>query len=399
MTKFQICIMRDCAMLIVALFMVSCTSSISQELSVKNHLDIERYETIAIPIESLDTLLKKQADRIIVKDLDGNKIIISQLIDVNDDGVMDEILFQSLFAPKQELKFSLEIAKEKLPQQVSSTTYARLVPERIDDFAWENDLVAFRTYGPEAQRLVDEGEKGGTLSSGIDCWLKRVDYPIINKWYKKYVDGGSYHNDDGEGYDPYHVGISRGCGGTGVWQNDSLFVSKNFTSAKVIDNGPVRTTFELQYAAWDVNGISLRERKRISINAGSQFYNMKVWLSSSAEIPNLTVGVTLHDKKGVAKIDSLNGWVSYWEPMDDSMLGTGVVIDPKYASRYIDFRTPKKDLSHLYIITNPAEDHLEYFGGFAWKKSGWFNSAEEWDRCLLNKSKTLASPLEIVFIR
>ncbi|MFP3822536.1 DUF4861 family protein, partial [Bacillus sp. SIMBA_008] len=50
------------------------------------------------------------------------------------------------------------------------TTYARFVPERIDDFAWENERVAFRTYGPEAQRLVDEGKEGGTLSSGIDIW-------------------------------------------------------------------------------------------------------------------------------------------------------------------------------------------------------------------------------------
>ena len=31
-------------------------------------------------------------------------------------------------------------------------TYARFVPEREDDFAWENDLVAFRAYGPAMRR-------------------------------------------------------------------------------------------------------------------------------------------------------------------------------------------------------------------------------------------------------
>ena len=52
---------------------------------------------------------------------------------------------------------------------------ARFVPERKDDFAFENDKVAFRIYGPT---LRDSKE-----NSGVDCWVKRVDYPIIDKWY------------------------------------------------------------------------------------------------------------------------------------------------------------------------------------------------------------------------
>jgi len=45
--------------------------------------------------------------------------------------------------------------------------------------------------------LTDGGFKGGTLTSGIDCWMKGViDYPIINNGTKKHMDGGSYHEDD-----------------------------------------------------------------------------------------------------------------------------------------------------------------------------------------------------------
>jgi len=46
------------------------------------------------------------------------------------------------------------------------------------NFAWENDKVAFRTYGPEApasDKMADL--RDGTLTAGIDCWMKRVDYP------------------------------------------------------------------------------------------------------------------------------------------------------------------------------------------------------------------------------
>ena len=101
-----------------------------------------------------------------------------------------------------------------------SATFCRLVPERKDDFAWENDKIAFRAYGPALRKSKE--------NSGIDCWLKRVNYPIINKWYKDSAAGKSYHKDHGEGYDPYKVGDSRGCGGTALWLNGHMITSNVF---------------------------------------------------------------------------------------------------------------------------------------------------------------------------
>jgi hypothetical protein len=65
----------------------------------------------------------------------------------------------------------------KLPKVFMSPTpraFARFVPERKDDFAWENDLVAFRTSGPAL--------RPGPENSGIDCWFERVPDPIVDKW-------------------------------------------------------------------------------------------------------------------------------------------------------------------------------------------------------------------------
>ncbi len=53
--------------------------------------------------------------------------------------------------------------------QKTSLVQARFVPERMDDFAFENDKVAFRVYGPAL--------KNSQENNGTDCWLKRVDYP------------------------------------------------------------------------------------------------------------------------------------------------------------------------------------------------------------------------------
>lgn len=76
-------------------------------------------------------------------------------------------------------------------------TFARFVPERLDDFAWENDRIAFRMYGPALQKL--DGNKTG---SGMDVWCKHVRQPVINSMYAR----KNYHNDDGHAADTYRPG-------------------------------------------------------------------------------------------------------------------------------------------------------------------------------------------------
>ena len=47
---------------------------------------------------------------------------------------------------------------------VEPKTFCRFVPERSDDFAWENDKIAFRAYGPALSASAE--------NSGIDCLPK-----------------------------------------------------------------------------------------------------------------------------------------------------------------------------------------------------------------------------------
>jgi len=392
--------MKKVLIFFAACCFISCLNiGEKKHITIKNNLTTDRRETVSISGSQLVSLLKNNpSGAIVVKEESTGKIILSQLIDNNGDGSPDELIFQADFKALEKKKFTLLVSAEKVPAiSPEERTFSRLVPERIDDFAWENNRVAFRTYGPEAQRLVDENQKGGTLSSGMDCWLKRVHYPIIDKWYKKYVDGGTYHKDSGEGYDPYHVGASRGCGGIGVWKNDSLYVSKNFTTAKIIANGPIRTIFELTYAAWFVDAITVQEKKTISVDLGSQLSRYEVKLESvGGTLPNCTAGITLHDKKGEVNVNVPQGWFRHWEPIDDSELGTGIVANPSAIQSHLDYRTAKKDLSQLYIIMKPATEYV-YYAGFAWKKAGAITTAKDWDNYLDQYAKRLASPLEIVF--
>lgn len=364
---------------------------------MKNPLAIARHEVVSIPKNELDKMKDGNSGKAwVVKEKKSDVIVLSQGIDLDGDTVVDELIFEVTLQPNETKEFIVSQGHESKSNSPTRSTHSRLVPERIDDYAWENDLVAFRTYGPEAQRLVDENQKGGTLSSGLDCWLKRVNYPVIDKWYKKYVDGGTYHKDDGEGYDPYHVGASRGCGGIGVWQNDSLYVSKNFVSTKKIAEGPLRNIFELTYAPWQASGSVIKETKRITIDLGEQLYKVEEIFSSDKKLPNITIGITLHEKKGKVSTDPREGTFSYWEAIDDSELGTAVVINPSYIISHSDYRTKKKDLSQLYIIAKP-QSGLSYYAGYAWTKAGAITTPEEWMNYLSIFSKRLRTPLIVTF--
>jgi hypothetical protein len=336
-------------------------------------------------------------ERIRVKSVATGAYHVTQAVDEDGDGRADILLFQTDIAAKGKLVFECIGSSE--PQVLPNIrTFGRFVPERIDDFAWENDRVAFRTYGPKAQQITESGAPGGTLSSGMDCWLKSVPYPIIDTWYRRNVETpGAYHVLTEEGYDPYHVGSSRGCGGIGVWMGDTLWASKNFISYKVLANGPIRTLFELTYAPWTANGISITETKRISLDLGSNLTRFEIQVQGSKPLPNITAGITLHDQKGTVRVDAEKGWFRHWEPMDVSEMGEGIVVPKMYLQGYKENRVSAADQSQLLVFTKPIDGRVVYYAGFGWKKSGQFSDPEAWDTYLNEYAARIAAPLQISF--
>jgi hypothetical protein len=270
----------------------------------------------------------------------------------------------------------------KEPGQTAETrTYCRFVPERMDDFAWENDKIAFRVYGPKCQELAERGKPGGLISSGIDCWLKRVDYPIIDKWYKKSKTGGSYHRDDGEGLDNFHVGKSRGCGGTAIRYNGEFIVSKNFAEWQILENGPSRSVFRLKYKPVMVGGKPVTETKTFTIKAGDNFFRCDVEFESELHIDTLAIGLTLHGNKGQTDY-SPDGWISYWEPIGDSEIGTGAFVGKDVLLGHLKVANAKPDWKHIWLLAAPKNNKVTYYVGFGWKKSGQFSSKKEWTEYL-----------------
>ncbi len=381
--------------LLYALVFFSCSNKNERVIvvNIKNDLLVDRmFETVEVDVSHLNL---DDKNLVVVSALKDEKIT-SQLVDNNLDGQMDVLLFQPEIPGNVEKLFYIKYSNA--PQLLETHCYSRFVPERTDDYAWENNRIAFRTFGPTAQKMSEENIKGGTLTSGIDAWLKRVEYPIINKWYKKHLSGeASYHKDNGEGLDNFHVGTSRGIGGIAIKTNESYATSKNFIAWKTITNGPIRTSFELIYDNWEVNGKVISEKKIISLDYGQNLSKFSIKLNGSNTI---SAGITLHKKEGEITANLNSGWVSYWEPHDGSALGMGIITNTKNVNGVDEHVSNEKDKSNLFLELKRNDNSLfSYFAGFGWKKSGQFESKDEWNNYLEHFAQCLKSPLQVSIIR
>ena len=376
---------------ITAIAFFSCAQEKQTTIIVTNSLDFTRnVETISLSKEKLNV---KDLNSVGIKDAASGELQTTQLVDVDGDTVMDEILFQPTVNANATKNFKVVTVTKAEKPKATAYCYSRFVPERTDDYTWENNKVAFRTFGPVAQKMIEDGVKGGTLSSGIDAWLKRVEYPIINLWYKRNdKKKGAYHKDHGEGLDNFHVGVSRGVGGTAVKVDSTYYFSRNFTSYKTITTGPIRTSFELTYATWDANGNPIDETKRITLDYGQNLSRFEIDVKGTETISS---GLTLHKKKGITNQNKSNFWISHWETIEDAQVGTGIVtLEPHFkgSEKYV---TSRKDESNHFLHLNVVDDKVVFYSGFGWEKQGEFTNSKDWEAYLTKFSKQINNPLKV----
>jgi Domain of unknown function (DUF4861) len=270
------------------------------------------------------------------------------------------------------------------------STFCRYVPEREDDFAWENDHIAFRVYGPAAVVLKRAED------SGIDCWPKRVSYPIINRWYAGAQHGLNYHDDRGEGGDQYHVGRSRGCGGTGLWVNEQMVLPGPYVDWHVDACGRERTAFTLTYRYPAAGGEEpVVETKSVEILLGEDWFTATSTFTRGGKPlagQPVVAGVTTHDGKGTATFDPAGRWLAVWEDIPAQGLGsfgTGIALPAGAELRLVGSpKTP--DTSHaVAILKTDGEGRLRLRAGYAWPKAGRITTLEAWQQTLAAAAQKL----------
>ncbi|WP_313168949.1 DUF4861 family protein [Massilia oculi] len=392
------------AMLGAALAQAQAQAQDKFTVTVQHDLSIARpSETIAIPWKQVNGAMPgAMVQKIAVKDASGRVLphqvtnVAPQAKDPNNEGVAyGELLFQHSFgAGEKSASFTVERIDGVAPP-FPIKAFARQVPERLDDFAWENDKVAHRTYGPALAAPAPAGVvKEVLVTSGLDIWFKRVDYPIVDRWYNKGHD--HYHKDQGEGMDMYNVGKSRGAGGTGIWDGKTLYTGVNYASYKILANGPIRAVFELHYAPWDAGGRQVSEVKRFTVDAGHWLDRIdSTFTTTAGDTTPLTVAVGLNktpsDKGQDAKIGVgrdgkvLLQWV---EQKSNDAFGTAIVLPGAEGFA----QDPLNEL--VFAKATPGKP-LRYYAGAAWSRAGEITSRAQWERLAQDIAARDASPVRV----
>ena len=353
-------------------------------LSLNNHTGIDmKEEVMSFPYNDFISENKNLNSKSfkICNALSGDEIPYQLEYHGNKNPI--NILMMAALAPGS--KIYARITNEK-PSDFAPKTYAHFVPERYDDFAWENDRIAFRVYGKALEKIPNE------MAYGQDVWAKRTSALVINKWYKI----ANYHVDHGEGMDFYDVGFTLGAGSNAPYIKDSIYYSKNFRKYKVLDNGPLRSTFQLYYDAWNVDGNSVSESKIISLDAGSQLNKVETEYSfnGKTEMP-VAIGIVKRKANGSMLLNEKDGIMGYWEPQHgkDGTLGIGAVMETPV--EYMKL----KNKHLLTIINTNSKKPFVYYTGAAWDKAGLITDSNEWFNYLENFKETLQRPVIVEWMK
>jgi len=382
--------MRTTAAFTLVLFPVAVASGEGTpvRLRVRNALDVARpSETVEVTAAGLAGRVEGgDLARLAVTDVRTGHEVLVQAVDENGDGALDRLVFQADFAPGETREFVLSPSEPRKPRREDYRVYARFVRERQDDFAWENDRVAFRLYGPALETFDEEP----LTSSAVDAWSKSTSRLVLNDWYL----GDDYHRDHGEGGDFYPAGRTRGCGGSGLVIDGALAVSKNFRASRVLATGPLRVVFEVSYSEWEKPGLKVAEVKRVTLDAGRHFNRFESFYTTGGDLP-VTWAAGIRKAEGVSpRVDRERGLVRTWEHQDrygeNGWLGCGLVVDP---AAIVDVR--EEDGNQLVVARTPKGQPATWYAGSGWDRSGEFKDAAAWDWHLDAFAASLRSPLEV----
>lgn len=362
----------------ICLLCLGCTKEQTVKISVKNPTEQDRkQETLELVWNKLQAQLPVlDAANAVVTDAAGEEIP-SQVV-FNGGELPVGLIFQADVKAQDEAVY---FVKAGTPAKYKTQIFGRLVPERKDDFAWENNRIAYRMYGPAL-------EATGEISNGIDVWVKRTDELVVDDWYKK----DDYHRDHGQGLDCYKVGRTLGAGAMAPYIDTLLVLGNNFISSEILDEGPLRIRFLLKYAPYGVDSVEWQETRTITLDANTPFNKIEELYRGNFEVMPVAAGIVMREG-GEQLQEAAEGVIGYWEPENGNDGHTAIgVIFPNGASA-----VTVGSGGHLLALSEAGNGvPFVYYAGAGWSKNG-FENAGEWFALLKDEAVRLGSPLVVSY--
>ena len=261
-------------------------------------------------------------------------------------------------------------------EAVQPKVYGRFVPERKDDFAWENEYAAFRMYGPA---LRPENP-----SNGVDLWLKASPELVVDSfYYREHVLGLPYHINYGKGLDCYKVGHTCGAGGLVVIAEGKTWIGGAYDRWEILEQTPDKFVFRLEYDSLLVAGHIFKESITITAEAGQLQNKAEVVLTADSQEPianSLLVGggIYLHDTVDYHLTIPEVGYVFYEEDALSDKTAAQMNYDYNGSTSQgriqLSVKTPGATLTDIVdgnlIAVKPYSlgDTLTYYFGATWSE-------------------------------
>ena len=397
-----------------ALFCFACNDSRTVTVTVTNPLAMERSnEMVEVSMETVtDRLGLADTAQIVVLNADGQQVPYQ----ITYDG---KVIFPAAIVAGGTATYTIQTGT---PEAFDVKACGRCYPERMDDMAWENDLVAFRAYGPALQA---KGERG----FGYDLFTKyNTTEPMLEAMYAKELDKEtlakiaelkktdpkaaaelsrerSYHIDHGYGMDCYAVGPTLGAGVAALMVNDTIIYPWCYKNQEILDNGPLRFTVKLEFTPLTVKGDStVVETRLITLDAGSHLNKTAVSYSNLKETLPIVAGIVLHEPDGAVVADAANGYITYVDPTTGPdngkiFMGAAVPAVVKDAKTVLFSEKEKKERNnadgHVLAVSDyePGSEYV-YYWGFAWDKAD-IKTADAWNRYMADFAQKVRNPLTV----
>ena len=397
-----------------ALFCFACNDSKTVTVTVTNPLAMERSnEMVEVSMETITNRLGlADTAQIVVLDADGQQVPYQ----ITYDG---KVIFPATIAANGAATYTIQTGT---PEAFDVKACGKCYPERMDDMAWENDLVAFRAYGPALQA---KGERG----FGYDLFTKyNTTEPMLEAMYAKELDKEtlakiaelkktdpkaaaelsrerSYHIDHGYGMDCYAVGPTLGAGVAALMVNDTIIYPWCYKNQEILDNGPLRFTVKLEFTPLTVKGDStVVETRLITLDAGSHLNKTVVSYSNLKETLPIVAGIVLHEPDGAVVADAANGYITYVDPTTGPdngkiFMGAAVPAVVKDAKTVLFSEKEKKERNnadgHVLAVSDyePGSEYV-YYWGFAWDKAD-IKTADAWNRYMADFAQKVRNPLTV----
>ena len=400
-------------LIVLALILLPLLTACQPSLSIKvsNPLDIDRNnEMVEMSLEQISNqLILKEGETFIVENAKGEEVPYQITHD-------KKVIFQANVKAEGNTTFSIHKGN---PQTYATKACGKVYPERMDDLAWENDVMGFRAYGPTLQK---RGERG----FGYDLFAKRgTSEPVLEGMYAKECDQKAWEKfrelnktdrkaaqewrraitflcDRGYGMDCYAVGPTLGAGVAALMDGNEIIYPWCYESCEILDNGPLRFSVRLTFTPLQYKNEEIVETRVITLDAGSHMNRTSVSYKGLKETAPIVSGIVLHKGSDIFEKNTKKGYITYQDPTtgpNQGLLFLGHVHPSNVKdTRVVYFsdeesKTRNNAKGHILAenVYQPNSEFI-YYWGFGWDRAD-IKDFPTWNSYVEDFAEKIKSPL------